>query len=170
MRRFRLWITAVLFVYAVIVTVFCFYRNPLPFPDRGHRGFAVPSEKAAKVVVEIFESIGLSERFTFDSGPTHQTLMWDNATVIMQLDQSVRDLGLAPNFISLPVSNPRARAWQALTMLKEAGFTGDIKENVNPEVGDKLVLLSSNAFDGWVMVFRRHVLAMGMPVKRKLAP
>jgi len=54
-------------------------------------------------------------------------------------------------------------------MLKQAGFTATIRDDVMPEVGDKFVLLASNAFDGRVLAFRRHILAMGKPPnKRKL--
>ncbi|MBM2817628.1 MAG: hypothetical protein HW401_218 [Parcubacteria group bacterium] len=165
-----LWLFVVASVWAITVTVFCFYRNPLPFPDRGHRCFAVPDEKAAKVVAGILDKIGdLPERFTFDSGPTHQTLLWDNTTVIIHHDKTVIGQDLPPNGLSVVVSNPKDSAEKTAAILKQAGFTAIIKDNIMPEMGDKFVLLTSNAFDGWILAFRRHILVLGNPPnKRKL--
>ncbi len=164
-----LWVGVALLVWAIAVTVFCFVRNPLPFPDRGHRCFAVPNERAAAVVTTILGRFGgVPERFTFDSGPTHQTLLWDNTTVIIHFDQVVRDRGLAMNALSTVVRHPTASAREAATLLQQQGFSATMTDDVDPDVGDKLVLLASDAFEGWVMVFRRHILAMGKPTTRKL--
>ncbi|KKS45027.1 MAG: hypothetical protein UV08_C0011G0025 [Parcubacteria group bacterium GW2011_GWA2_42_18] len=162
----------VVLIWAITVTLFLFVRNPLPFPDRGHRCFAVPNEQAAKVVVTILGKLaGLPERFSFDTGPAHQTLLCDNTTVIIyydQYDHPALKLGLLPNIFSVVVSNPKASAREAVAMLERAGFTADIKYDVLPEVGDKFVMITSNAFN-FTMVFRRHILAMGKPPnKRKL--
>ena len=169
-----LWLFLIVLIWAVAVTIFCFVRNPLPFPDRGHRCFAaageqpVEREHAARTIVTILGKLaGLSERFTFDPGPTHQTLLWDNTTVIISHDGDIRAQGLAPNALSVVVSDPKASAREAATMLKQAGFTADIKEDIMPEIGDKFVLLASNAFDGWVLAFRRHILAMGKPPNQR---
>ena len=163
-----LWLFAVVLVWAVAVTIFCFVRNPLPFPDRGHRCFAVPNEHAAKVVTTILGKLaGLPERFTFDPGPTHQTLLWDNTTVIIHHDGNIHEQGLAPNGLSVVVSSPKASAREAAAMLKRAGFTATIKDDVMPEVGDNFVLLASNAFNGWVLAFRRHILVMGKPPNQR---
>lgn len=162
---FVLFVIAV--VWAITVTVFCFYKNPLPFPDRGHRCFAVPNEKAAEVTIRILDKIGgLSERFTFDAGSTHQTLLWDNTTVIIRHDEVQND----PNGLSVAVSNPKDSALKAADMLKQGGFTAIIRDDIMPELGNKFVLLESDAFDGWVLVFRRHVLVLGKsPNQRKIS-
>lgn len=163
-----LWLFLIALVWAVAVTIFCFIRNPLPFPDRGHRCFAVPNEQAAKVVVTILGKLaGLPERFTFDLGFTHQTVLWDNTTVIIHHDQVIHEQELAPNGLSVVVSNPKASALEAVATLKQAGFTATIKDDVMPEVENKLVLLASDAFDGWVLVFRRHILKMGRPPNQR---
>ena len=150
-------------LWAVIATFFLFVRNPLPFPDRGHRAFAVPDEAAAKVVVKILSEFGLSERFTFDAGPTHQTLLSDNMTVIIRHDAS----SLAPNGLSLAVEDPIKSAEEAAKILSAAGFATIITPL--PDLEDKLVVVTSDAFEDWSLVFRLHVLAMGTPPnKRKL--
>nr|MBP9748705.1 hypothetical protein [Patescibacteria group bacterium] len=156
------WFRVVTIVYAFVVTVFCFVRNPLPFPDRGHRCFAVVNEQAAKVVVTILGSMGgLEERFTFSPGPTTQTLLSDNETVIIQHTAAMRESGLPLNAISIVVSNPLESATAAVAMLQAAGFTARVESNVlGPEVSEKFVFVTSDAFDGWGLAFRRHVLMM----------
>ena len=162
------WLFLIVLIWTVAVTIFCFVRNPLPFPDRGHRCFAVPNEHAAKIVVTILGKLaGLPERFTFDPGPTHQTLLWDNTTVIIYHDPTTRKQRLPPNGFSVVVSDPKASAREAAAMLQQAGFSTDVMDHIVPEVGDKFVLLTSNAFDGWVMAFRRHILVMGKPPNQR---
>src|SRR3989344_1998701 len=163
-----LWLFLIALVWATAVTMFFLIRNPLPFPDRGHRCFAVPNEQAARVVVTILGKLaGLPERFTFDPGPTHQTLLWDNTTVIIHHDQAIREQGLSPNALSVVVSDPRVSAWAAAALLERAGFTAIVKDDVIPEAKDKFVLLTSNAFDGWALAFRRHILVMGKPPNQR---
>jgi hypothetical protein len=163
-----LWLFVVALVWAVMVTVFWLVRNPLPFPDRGHRCFAVPNEQAAKAVVEILGKLaGLPERFTFEPEPTRQTLLWDNATVIIRHDDSNREQEIAPNGLSVVVNNPRRSAYEAAATLRRAGFTAEIKDDVMSKASGKLVVLTSSAFDGWVLVFRRHLLVMGKPPNRR---
>jgi hypothetical protein len=157
-----LWLFLAAAVWAAVASVFLLYRNPLPFPDRGHRCFGVRDDAAARAVASILGEIGgLPERFTFDSPGVRQTLMWDNATVLLQLAPATRDLVMARNGISVPVATPLECAREAATLLQQSGFSAVVREG--PEVGldDKLVVLQSDAFEGWVMVFRRHALAMG---------
>lgn len=156
-------LTTIVVVWAVIATIFLFYRNPLPFPDRGHRCFAVKDRFAAVAVTRVLSRMGLPERFTFDAGPTHQTLLWDNATVIIQHD----DWTSTPNAISVVTADPMAAAKFAAKVLTHAGFSATIKENVLREVSDKFVLVASNAFEGWVLAFRRHALKMGKPPNKR---
>jgi len=158
-----------LVIYAGFTTYALFEKNPLPFPDRGHSCFAVPDERAARVVLTIFSEIGgLDERFTFEPLPTHQMLMWDNTTVLIWHDE-LKD-GMAANGRSLVVQNPTTAAHAAANILKQAGYTATIHENLIPDAGDKLVIIESDAFVDWVLVFRKHILKMGSPPnKRKLS-
>lgn len=152
----------VVIVYAITISVFCFYRNPLPIPDRGQRCFTVKTYGAAQGVVAVMDRIGgIPERFTFDSGPTHQTLLWDNTTVIMRFDPSFRDSKLGnTSGLSIPVADPISAAREAQHILSLWGVTSIIHENIDPDLGDNLVILESDDFAGWAMVFRRHVLKM----------
>ncbi|MEK7498977.1 MAG: hypothetical protein AAB649_00030 [Patescibacteria group bacterium] len=129
----------------------------------------MPSEKASKVVVTILDELaGLPERFTFDAGSTHQTLLWDNTTVIIRHDRNPDNKGLPQNGLSVVVDDPKTSALVAASMLKRAGFTSIVHDNLMPEVGNKVVLVESDAFEGWVLVFRLHVLAMGEPPNKRM--
>lgn len=162
----RHWLVVLIFVWAVTVTVFLFWRNPLPLPDRGHRCFSVASQKAAKAVVQVLGEIGgLPERFTFDVGPTQQTLLWDNTTVIILVKDDVLKRKISCNALSVAVADPRVSARKTALLLRRRGFTATIDET-QADLG--LVLLSSDAFDHWSMVFRRGILAMGTVKTRKL--
>ena len=163
-----LWVFGVVTAWALAASFFAFYRNPLPFPDRGHRCFAVPNEQAARTVVTIFnEIVNLPERFTFDSGAARQTILWDNTTAIMQFTPHIRALGIPLSAVSVVVDKPLAKAKEAAAHLERDGFTASIMENLDPTLGDKIVVLVSNAFEDWVLVLRRHALAMGKPPNMK---
>lgn len=152
------------FLWALVATMMVI-RNPFPFPDHGHRCFGVRSEQARQTVVQVIEKIGgLQERFTFDFGPTHQTLMWDSSTVINYLEDDDR-LGTA---ISLAVSDPGTAAQEAAVILKNAGYTAFLDTTIDDGLPPNyFVLLQSDAFDGWVMAFRRPILKMPRPNIRK---
>lgn len=155
------WLTMAAALWAVFATLALLWRNPLPFPDRGHRCFAVPGERAARAVTAALEGGGLSRRFTFAFGTTVQTLFWDNTTVLIR--HGGGGARLAPNALSLVARRPLARAHAAAEELRNAGFTAEVHPDPGPASDSKLVVVSSDAFDGWVLVFRRHVLAMGSP-------
>jgi hypothetical protein len=124
----------------------------------------VPDEKAARVVVSMLHKLGrLPERFTFDPLPTHQTLLWDNTTVVIRYDDDPRMAGFARNAISVVVRDPRAAARQAAAMLEAAGFTATVIDDLVEPGGDKIAVVASDAFDGWILAVRRHILAMGKP-------
>ncbi len=153
-------------VWAIATTTFWLYRSPLPVPDRGHRCFAVADENSAKVVASILVDSGLPpERFTFDAGTTHQTLLWDNSTVIIWHDKEEKN----PNGLSIAVSNPKETAQKAVNTLLKNGFTSTVKNDLlPPEAGENMLsIVESNAFKGWVLVFRRHVLSMGEPPNQR---
>jgi hypothetical protein len=157
-------------LWAVVAT-FLLIRNPLPLPDRGHRAFAVPSEEARRVVLKVLGQVGsLQGRFTFDAGPTHQTLMQDGYTVLNYLDSTNPRLSRLPgNAISLAVKNPRSAAENAAELLKSENYSAAIEEITDALMPpDHLVVVESDAFKGWVLVFRRHIFKMPKVERRKL--
>lgn len=165
MEKIYLYLFAFVTIWAITMTIFCFYRNPLPFPDKGHRCFAVPDENAAKILLKILDEVGLKELFTFDAGSTHQTLLSDNTTVI------IRHNGCPlpePNGFSVVVEDPQQSGLKAADILEEAGFSTKADHMLGME--GKIFILESDAFEGWVLVFRKHILKMGkISNKRRLS-
>lgn len=155
-------------VWAVVATILHF-RNPLPVPDKGHRLYGVRDERARQTVVGLLRSLShLKEQFTFDSGPTHQTLMWDGFTVISYLDPEARAaLDVPCTGLSVPSGNPNADAAKAVGLLRAAGYEATTLDNVDTDLPpNHLIPVTSDAFDGWVLVFRRHLTKMPFPKKR----
>jgi hypothetical protein len=164
-----LWIWAAIATLWALVATILHFRNPLPIPDKGHRLYGVPDERARKVVVQLLRSVShLKEQFTFDSGPTHQTLMWDGMTVINYLDRGIQErLNIVSTGLSVPVKDPRLAAAKAVELLHESGYTAEMLDNIDTDLPDnQLVPVKSNAFDGWVLVFRLPLIKMPFPKKR----
>lgn len=162
---------AVTTLWAVVATIMLI-RNPLPFPDRGHRAYGIPDEHVRGVVLRILSEIGnLKERFTFDAGPTHQTLMWDGHTIINRLDtEYAGERRYSGNGLSLPVKSPTIAAERARTILTESGYTASVEEIADNDLPpDHLVVVTSNAFNEWALVFRRSLINMPRPKTRKIS-
>ena len=147
--------------WAAAATAMLLFRNPLPFPDRGHRTFGVPDTTAQKTVVNVLTKFGLPLRFRFKSGPLDQALLWDNTTVIHFLDPKFDHSG---NGISVAVPDPEAAAAWATKQLQAAGYTVQRMEGADRDLPpNHVVVLTSSAFLSWAMVFRRHQLKMPQP-------
>lgn len=161
--RKAIWVWAAMAtIWAVGATVLQFY-NPLPIPDHGHRVFGVPDERARKAVVKVLQEVTpLRERFTFDLGASHQTLMWDGFTVIHYLDPEIQKArNLSGNGLSIPVTDPELSAKRAVELLKAEGYKAAIIENIDYDLpANYLVPVESDAFNGWALVFRRSLIKM----------
>lgn len=156
-------------LWAFVVTLMLL-KNPLPFPDKGHRIFGVPDEDAREVVVKLLSEVShLRERFTFDSGEVHQTLMWDGFTSIHYLDPEIqRTRKINGNGLSIPVDDPVSSAQKAIEFLRAAGYKASLIENINFDLPpNHLVPVESDAFNGWALVFRRPMFKMPFPKLRK---
>jgi hypothetical protein len=168
--RKAIWIWAVVATIWAIGATAMHIRNPLPFPDHGHRAYGVPDEKARATVVKVLQQVTpLRERFTFDSGSTHQTLMWDGFTVIHYLDSDIQKArNLTGNGLSVAVDDPLDSAKRAVELLKAEGYQASIIEDINYDLPeDYLVPVESNAFNQWALVFRRPLIKMPYPKTRK---
>ncbi|MDT4955977.1 MAG: hypothetical protein QOJ02_4115 [Acidobacteriota bacterium] len=164
-----LWIWAAIATLWALAASILHFSIPLPIPDRGHRLYGVKDESARKVVVEMLQNVcHLKERFTFDSGPTHQTLMRDGLTVINYLDPEIQvTFNMAGTGLSIPVKDPQLAATKAVNFLRESGYAAELINNIDPDLpSNHLALIKSNAFDGWVLVFRLPLIKMPLPKKR----
>jgi len=164
------WFLSAIFLIWASVSTMMLLHNPLPFPDRGHRTFGVQDDRARQVVVDIIAEVGgIKPRFTFDSGVTHQTLLWDGFTTINYLDPPInKTKGIPVNGLSLPVDDPLTSAKRTVDLLQQHSYKSNIVEDI--DVGlppNHLVLVQSDAFAGWVMVFRRPTISMPYPKTRQ---
>jgi hypothetical protein len=166
-----LWSLLIAIVIAVVLAGILIKKTIFPFSDQGHRCFAAKNEKAATVIATILSDLcGLNEKFTFDVGPTHQTLMDDGKTVIITHDKPKDGIQFPPDGLTGLTNNPRATAQKAAEMLKANGFTAMIVDNHMPDVEDnKFIFIVTDALLVSILGFRRHLMAMGeAPPQRKL--
>lgn len=182
MKIFPVILCLLALAYTIFVSVSLFGKNVLPI-DRGHRCFGVKDKRALDIVLGILRENGLEERFTFDTGPIQQTLMWDNTTVLtlsknrpetathypvdMNMPETEAQETLPLGGLSLPVKDPKKTVEAAAFALTKAGYPSRVFENVIPEAGEKLVILQCDAFVDWVLVPRRHIVVMGAPPNQR---
>ena len=131
------------------------FRNPLPFPipDRGHRTFGVKDRKTRDVVTNVLEKVGgLRPKIRFVAGETHQLVFDDDCTVLMYFDEGSKFSGCG---LSRPVKDPMGAANAAAAILQEGDYTTNIQELIGEGLeSNSVVVLESDAFDHWVLVFR----------------
>ncbi|HSE34576.1 MAG TPA: hypothetical protein VLB83_00485 [Candidatus Paceibacterota bacterium] len=148
----------VLMGWAVVATILV-WKNPLPFPDRGHRLLGVTNDAARAVVLRMFRTLRLPtfttfELFAKETRLSAQSVLMDGMTVVHALHPTLR-AQMPATGISLPVSDPRRAAKFVMTDLRKAGFQAAMWE---PEedgyVENSLVIVTSDAFDGWALTLR----------------
>lgn len=165
-------------IYALVVTialvVVCrlhFWSNPLPWPDRGHRVFGVKNEEARHLLVHILAAYALKENFTFDMGPSHQTIMMDGTTVIHHFDERARGeepYRLTGTALSIRASNPREAALEIQKKINGAGFKTVLVEDMIPGLPHgQFYMIRSDAFVGWDgLVITLPIIKMKKPRRR----
>ncbi|MEI8130605.1 MAG: hypothetical protein WCG55_03820 [bacterium] len=158
----------VLALYSITISYLHFVDNPTCLPDKGHRYFGVQNQKAAVDLAGIFrEEAGLRERMTFSPTPSNQMLLTDNTTVLGWLDQPTNLL--PSNAISLPVDDPMTSAVRTVAKLKSEGYEALIVPEIMAGVKGKLVMVTTNAFDNAMIVYRKNITEMGsIPHQRML--
>jgi hypothetical protein len=146
-------------LWAVAATVLLLWF-PKPLRDRGHRTFGVKDRKAQAVVGTTLETLGgLPPRFHFTLGFTDQLVLSDASTVLHLLDECVRtDPNLTGTGISVVVKDPEESARAAVRLLQESGFQAEVLGGMlgKSYPVNHLAIVNSDAFLGWVLVFRVH--------------
>lgn len=157
-----------LFVWTVLMTSFVFNGNPLPVPDWGHRVFLVKDKKAHNFIVDILVKYGFREGRTFESGPTIQTLV-DDRTVIMHFKEGFDKGDLFGNGISVPVEDPAKESEFLKKIFNLNSYSMEIHD-IGKKISNNssfppanLVVLPSDAFEGWEWVFRKKNFKMPKP-------
>lgn len=149
-------IIAVLSVWAILATLYALYlRSPLN--DHGHRLYGVNSQDAQKVLGEIaMEVVGLKRQVTFDIGDSKQ-VVYDNGSFVLHKMDDERLSSTAASFV---VNDPTSSATLAIDMLQNAGFSAELFIPF-PSMLGKIVVVKTNATDGWDLVFRKHLVLLG---------
>ena len=153
----------------LILTVLYMHR------DRGHRCFGVPNDEAAIAIGRVLRRSRLRELFTFDmesrAGRIVQTLFGDGRTVLIQIKGTPVPKRLSEEYgpcaVSLTTLHPQRKALQAAETLRNAGFIAEVCWEFVPSLGDKFILLRSNAFIGWDLAYRHPVPFMGKPSQNR---
>jgi hypothetical protein len=160
LRNWRTWIwLTVAFGFGMGTMQIC--RNRIPLVDYGHRCFAVQNQPTAELLLTILHRFGLQENFTFSPGKTNQTILNDGTTALIWFDESVKPEERQNGF-SVVTDQPVEDALWAMVQLEAKGFSCRMRDDLfPPELRGKIVILESDAFLGWVMVFRRHSFQMG---------
>lgn len=135
-------------------------RNKIPVLDYGHRCFGVPSEATARLLLQILEPFGLKENFTFSPANTNQTLLNDGSTVLIWFEETVTREKLPPNGFSVVSKNPIRDADIAAEFLEQMGYSSKV-HLLMPHKTNNIAIVESEAFLGWVLVFRLHSFKMG---------
>ena len=160
-----LWALIVVGLFMVAMVTWtgllAFRRNPLPFPDPGSRIFSASSAEAKDVIVELLSRHGLGERFQFDSSGIRRSIMWDGTIINVQPSDVYRKLGASAASIGLVAADPVASAHAAVDFLRSKGFEADIVLDAEPEL--PISFVTTNAFVGTVLNFRKHVIHMPRP-------
>jgi hypothetical protein len=157
-------IVGVLFVVAGLsawLIAFLRTRNPLPFPDLGSRIFTTPSAEAKAAVVALLREHGLSERFRFDTEGVQRSIMWDGTIINCSAPEVMVKLGTPAAGIGLVATDPLASAEAAATFLRARGFHATVVRDAEPEL--PIAFVTTNAFTGTVLNFRKHVIHLPRP-------
>lgn len=160
----KVWwiITSLSIVWAIVSTALV--MRLIPYPDWGHRAFAVKDEATARTVANVLREHGLGESFTFDAGDTVQTVLADNTTVLLR---HTKETVLPPNGLSVACDNPRDAAIKAVEQLRHTGLTADYHDEPIPGMEGIIVMVTSDSFDGWALVFRPTIFELSQPPNQR---
>ena len=151
--------------WAVVVSLFHYVGDPLPFVDRGNRIFATQDKKAMYAVVSLFEMLGIKPTYRHDSAEVKRAILADGTIINTNSPSFHKKIGNAAAGPSIVTSAPMEKAHAAKRHLETFGFKAEVIEHEDsPNPGD-VVFLTSDAFMNgqWVIVFRKHKLQLGSP-------
>jgi hypothetical protein len=136
-------------------------RNPLPFPDRNYQVFTAASPEAKRAVIDLLGQHGSRPRFRLDTGEVERAIFWDGTIVNYTHPDLFERLGRPAAAMGLVVADPAASALAAVRHLRARGLQADMIEGAEP--GLPIVFVTTDALNGSVLVFRKHVIRMGAP-------
>lgn len=134
-------------------------RNPLPFPDRNYQVFTATSPEAKAALIELLGQHGSTPRFRMDTDDVERAIFWDGTIINYSRPEMFERVGQPAAAIGLVVRDPAASALNAVRHLRDRGFEAAMIEGAEP--GLPIVFVTTDAFNGTALVFRKHVLRMG---------
>ena len=141
-----------------------FVRNPLPFPDWGNAGFVMPDARSRQAVINLLRKYGLSPDFRVDTDDVSRAIYRSKFPFILDTtsDTAAEKVGKPDSFLAIVDSDPPSAALNAAKYLENLGYSSNHINNPDPSLGEgKLSVVTSQAFPGKMIVFRKHILKMG---------
>jgi hypothetical protein len=136
-------------------------RNPLPFPDVGSRIFTAATPDAKAAIIDLLAQYGVHERFQVNTQGVLRSIMWDGTIINCPDPEVTRRLGSPKASIGLVSPDPAKSAAQAAAFLKQRGLDADVVLDAEPDL--PIAFVTTNAFTGTVLNFRKHVIHMPRP-------
>jgi hypothetical protein len=159
------WLAIVLLVVLGLMTAWLGLilagRNPLPFPDVGSRIFTAATPEAKAAIIELLARHGVRERFQVNTKGVLRSIMWDGTIINCPDPDVTRRLGSPKASIGLVSSDPATSAAQAAAFLKQRGLSAEVVLDAEPDL--PIAFVTTNAFTGTVLNFRKHVIHMPRP-------
>ncbi len=136
-------------------------RNPLPFPDVGSRIFTAATPAAKDTIVALLAQYGVRERFQMNTTGVLRSLMYDGTIINCPDPEVTRRLGSPKASIGLVSPDPATSAAQAAEFLRQHGLEAEVVLDAEPDL--PIAFVTTNAFTGTVLNFRKHAIHMPRP-------
>jgi hypothetical protein len=173
-----MWSVAILAVFSLYTTLSFLamalkgFGVMLPFPDRGFRIFVCKDPIAMETLADLLYREEFKAGWRLPSPNVQRILMQDRVTIINSvMPELQQQMGNPAAALAVVVENPAESAHRVASGLMAAGYSADYyRLNEIPGKAEAMYYVKSNAFPGWVLIFRWHMLRMGKPKIRIWKP
>jgi hypothetical protein len=158
-------------IYSVVVTILfaiVLYlhagNNPLPLPDNGSRIYVAANTEAQLATVEFLKGYGIQPRFRLDTKFAKRALLSQGIIINVPDPEFMKAYGNPGAGLALVVENPDKAATDAAAFFEAKGFKSRVIVEPEPEMPpNSMAMLESKAFNGWIIVFRKHIIHLPKP-------
>lgn len=160
------WMFVMMSLLAMVFWYLGFIRNPLPVPDWGMAGLIFQNEGQQKRYAGALKLVGVRPtRHTPEADV--QRLMYTERLpldLVVPLAEQRQKLGLPDAYVAVRVKSPITEAEKAQRLLEADGYTTCVIHDPDASLKKGLLsILSSGAFPGKAIVYRKHVLYFPTP-------
>jgi hypothetical protein len=159
-------VTLVLGLITLALIYLHFIRNPLPFPDWGNAIFVCPNQRAWEALLQALRQKGKKPDRRAKTALANRAIFFSHFRFIVNVTQESawEELGKPVAGLALVVKDPVKEATSATDYLMLSGFNSYVFPNPDPDVpSGAMAFVTSTAFPGWILVFRKHFTKMGPP-------